>query len=69
MSTEPTKTTNAPAANGMTPERWAQILERIHERNKDPEYKQRLEERFAEAQKVREQINEQERRWLDEEGK
>lgn len=56
-----------PLHNGMTPERWAQVLDYIRESNNDPEDVERRERAFAEAQKVREQINEEARRQLDEE--
>jgi len=69
MTTKSTEIKPMPPHNGMTEERLARILEHIREQNKDPEYKEYLERVAESAREAREQINEQARRWLDEEGK
>ena len=70
MTNKPTEIKPMPPHNGMTEERLAALLARIHERNKDPKYKALLEEERIAAEEYRRQVNEEARRQLDaEEGK
>jgi hypothetical protein len=60
----------APRDNGMTPERLAALPALIHQQNRDPDYKERLEKERLAAEEYRRQVNEEAIRQLDaEEGK
>ena len=59
-----------PPSNPMTAAEFAERLERIRERRTDPERIAYINRVFDAAEEYRRQIDEQERRWLDEaEGK
>ena len=66
MTTQPTNIKPLPRDNGMTEERFAEVLAYLRECNKDPEYKEYLKRTAESAKEAREQINEQARQWLDE---
>ena len=61
----PTKTDNTPRTNGMTEEQVHDALAAIERRKSDPEYLERIERIFSEAEEVRRQINKEDLRHLD----
>ena len=61
----PTQTDNAPRTNGMTEEQVRDALAAIEQRKSDPEYLERVERIFSEAEEVRRRINEEDLRHLD----
>ncbi|MBC8140855.1 MAG: hypothetical protein H7Y38_05380 [Armatimonadetes bacterium] len=56
--------------NGMTVRHWKEVLTRIVEKNKNPEYRAFLDRAFEGAAQIRRERNAEELRWLEEaEGK
>jgi hypothetical protein len=66
---QPTAVAPMQEDNGLSPERWAQIRRRLQERRDDPNYRAALEQDRIAAEEYRRQVNEEARRWLEDEGK
>lgn len=53
----------------LSDQEFAELMEYIQRRKDDPEYAAYLERGRVASEEYRREVNEQERRWLDEEGK